>query len=91
MITVLTYLRKMTFVGRNGRGSCSGVEIVASAIRDRVTLAPINGRGQRANAYIQVPVEQIPKLIELLQAYAPPLTAAALKTAPPFLGDPDVQ
>ena len=52
------------YFGRNGYGKCIGVDFWTH--HGRIRLNPINTKGL-ASGFIDIPCEEIPKVIELLQ------------------------
>lgn len=55
------------FTGRNGYGSCSGVEVVNSIDREGgqcVLLSPLTSKGRVANCDILVPIESMPEIMD---------------------------
>jgi hypothetical protein len=56
---------------RNGTVKCAGVEVttfdkIAAPYTAFISIAPVTGKGNVANAYIQIPMENIDELITLL-------------------------
>lgn len=67
MILKLTLSRTTYFIGRNGHGKCTGVELMKLTTGPSVIISPITSRGETANCEIAVPVEDIPALIHHMQ------------------------
>lgn len=64
------------FLGRNGEGACSGVELYAyhrvsgPAAGRGVQITPFTGKGDRARAFIEVPNQNLRDLIKALTLIA---------------------
>lgn len=61
----------MTAMTRNGTVKCSGVEVtmedmIYPEFTSYISIAPVTGKGNVANAYIQIPATHIDELITLL-------------------------
>ncbi len=54
------------FLGRNGYGKCSGVELFKA--NDTISLVPLTSRGEPARCSVLIPIKAIPRLIEELKA-----------------------
>lgn len=54
-----------TFQGRNGTGKCTGILI--SNLGDNLWIAPITSKGSVGNCGIEIPKEDLPKLIKALK------------------------
>ena len=65
------------YIGRNGKGRQLGLGFTTGS--DAVILKPINSRGNLANCQINIPMEDIPKVIETLQALVKPQPMDKLK------------
>jgi hypothetical protein len=69
-----------TFLGRNGRFNCSGLELFDYG--DMVNLTALTGRGDLARCEIEIPADALPGLIEALQAIAMPHSKVAAGLCP---------
>jgi len=68
MLKELKFSRLTTFTGRNGTFKCAGVELIDYT--DRVQISPVTSKGNVGRCDIDIPVEDIPALIEALQDIA---------------------
>jgi hypothetical protein len=57
--------KEVIYVGRNGSGRQSGLEV--ELLGDRVILEPVNSKGKTANCTIAVPVCNLGEVITALQ------------------------
>lgn len=55
------------FLGRNGVGKCSGVEVYYSDWDNTVTLSPYTSKGEIARCSITIPASEVKGLIEALK------------------------
>jgi len=63
-----TFNRKTKFTGRNGYFDCSGIDLEVLNHNQSVMIAPLTGRtGTIARCDIEVPLEDLPELIQQLQ------------------------
>jgi len=61
--------RQCTYIGRNGNGKQNGIEVHLSVDEgQRVVLHPINSKGPSDSCRLEIPKEDIPKLIDALLA-----------------------
>lgn len=61
--------RQCTYLGRNGNGKQNGIEVHLSVDEgQRVVLHPINSKGPSDSCRLEIPKEDIPKLIDALLA-----------------------
>ena len=59
------------FLGRNGYFTCVGVEIFDMTFRKVVEISPITSKGKVGRCYIQIPIGNLPEVIEKLSAFLP--------------------
>lgn len=57
-----------TFVGRNGVGKCSGIEVSKNPSLEFVVLRPLTSKNVTGNCNIVIPIENVPAFIEALKA-----------------------
>lgn len=55
-----------TYLGRNGTGKCTGVNILPSLDEKNFWIAPINSKGSVARCEILIPMDTIPEVINTL-------------------------
>lgn len=67
MITEVRFNRNTTYQGRNGLGILKGVEVESQQDDANITLYAINSRAGTAACYLDIPKEDVPELIKLLQ------------------------
>ena len=61
------YKKKMVSLGLNGPFIQAGINVQAAPARDRIFLDPLNSRLKIGKASMEIPVEDVPRLIEALQ------------------------
>lgn len=66
-IKQVQWQRMTEFLGRNGYGKCSGIELFR--INETVSLVPLTSRGEPARCSTLIPIEAVPRLIEELKAF----------------------
>jgi len=59
-----------TFLGRNGEFKSTGL-LISMSLLNEVFIQPITSKGFPGRAYLAVPIESIPELIEALKSLAP--------------------
>lgn len=62
------FTRVTSFLGRNGTFQASGLKVWAGRYNGGVYLEPITSKGKVGRCCIEIPAEDIPALIKLLQA-----------------------
>lgn len=55
------------FQGRNGLGRCAGVSVSLSRSLELAVVEPITSRGMVGNCRLEIPMEDIPAVIEALK------------------------
>lgn len=67
MITTLKYQNKdlCNFLGRNGHFKQTGIEVYL--FEHYAEISPITSKNETGRAWLQIPIEEIPALIEHLQ------------------------
>jgi hypothetical protein len=72
MLKEVKYNENVTFVGRNGQGKCSGLEILSSTSGDSnkpvKIVTPLTSKGMPAHCLIEIPDDKIGELCVALQA-----------------------
>ena len=72
MLEEIKYNENVTFVGRNGQGKCSGLEILSSTSGDSnrpvKIVTPLTSKGMPAHCLIEIPDDKIRELCVLLQS-----------------------
>jgi hypothetical protein len=58
------------YMGRNGTGKCKGLEVIDWG--EIFMISPINTNGNTHSNYIEIPFEEIPNLIVILQELVNP-------------------
>jgi len=66
MTDEVTWDRLTNFTGRNGYGTCSGIELMAVPA-DKVMLTALTSKGDTARCDITIPLEAVPALIRSLR------------------------
>ncbi len=74
----MEFSKETTFMGRNGRGRCKGIQIWDS--NNTISLLPITSKGVAANCDINIPAEDIHEFCSHLQA---DLVSLVLQNIPP--------
>jgi hypothetical protein len=72
MQNTTTWVRTMTFTGRNGNFNCSGVEFLPLDHNQSILISALTGRGDVARCDIEIPLEAVPELIAKLQSLLRP-------------------
>jgi len=57
--------RRPTFLGRNGRYKCDGVNV--SRAEETVVISPLTSRGLVGRCEIELPISEVPALVVALQ------------------------
>jgi len=73
MILTFKDCTRTSFIGRNGFGKQSGIEILPVGIptpEQVITISPITGKGNIANCSLDIPIADIPEVINALLAAA---------------------
>ena len=70
MLKNIKHQRPSAYIGRNGVANMHGIELFRSKTGDgeNVTISPINRNGATNSCWIEIPAEDIPKLIDALLA-----------------------
>ena len=58
------------YVGRNGQGRQTGISL--TIYDDQVRVKPINSKNEIANCLINIPIKDLPKVINTLQSLTIP-------------------
>jgi hypothetical protein len=72
----ITYKKQVNFIGRNGMFKQSGIaiDLVEREFKDKTTstieLQPFTSRGVIGRAMLEIPLEDVPAVIEALQKVA---------------------
>lgn len=68
---MIKYSRQVTYVGRNGMGNQNGLEVElheeVAGEPWRVTLEPVNSKGNVANCKLEIPVADLDEVIRGLR------------------------
>jgi hypothetical protein len=57
--------KEMVYLGRNGSGIMAGISIFG--VSNRVSIHPINSKGNLARCFIEIPKDRVPDIIKALQ------------------------
>jgi hypothetical protein len=69
MIEQIKFLRQVEFLGRNGPGQQSGIDIATYNQGSSVIVAPITSKGMVGRCSVEIPVESIPDVILALTKF----------------------
>lgn len=69
MIITFKNKRVVSYIGRNGFGKQIGLEVLgmSNTKEAKVSLSPVNSKGDIANCIIDIPVADIPAVIKALR------------------------
>ena len=67
MIIDLDYKKNVKFLGRNGMFNQSGISVSLTEKDGIVTLQPFTGKGDIGRAFLEIPADAVPSVIEALQ------------------------
>ncbi len=70
MIKDITFARPQHFLGRNGYFNANGISISNDAHNNTVDLEPLTSRNEIGQAILEIPVEDVPSVIEALRKAA---------------------
>lgn len=71
---IVNFSEWVKFLGRNGYFKCTGVSLIRMHSKDpkyaceTVRIYPTTSKGEDGRCFIEIPVENVPKFIEELQA-----------------------
>lgn len=74
MVKNISFKTTTKFLGRNGTGQCTGLNLFTypnpgdtSKEHPSITISPITSKGLAGKCHIEVPIEEVPGLINTLQ------------------------
>lgn len=71
MIIDLKYKRNVNFLGRNGMFKQAGMAITRTPGQTFVTLQPFTSMGNIGTGFLEIPIEDVPAVIDALQKLVP--------------------
>lgn len=72
MIIDLDYKKNVKFLGRNGMFNQSGISVSLTEKDGIVTLQPFTGKGDIGRAFLEIPADAVPSVIDALQKMVQP-------------------
>jgi len=71
MIQDIKFSRTVQSIGRNGIIKQTGISLCTDGVNKTVIIEPINSKGQIAKCFMEIPLEDVPSVIEALEKMLP--------------------